>query len=140
MLSSHLRSKLPVVLGAVRGVPGLRYFSSTNHVLLNFVDSEGNAVKTVSAPVGQSLLEVAHANDIDIEAACGGQCACATCHMILPEDVFKLIPEPDEEELDMLDLAAEVTDTSRLGCQVTVIPEMDKMTIRLPSEALSQML
>lgn len=40
----------------------------------------------------------------------------------------------------MLDLAAEVTDTSRLGCQVTVIPEMDKMTIRLPSEALSQML
>ncbi|KAF4749535.1 Adrenodoxin, mitochondrial, partial [Perkinsus olseni] len=91
-------------------------------------------------PESQSLLEVAHSNDIDIEAACGGQCACATCHMILPEEVFKSIPEPDEEELDMLDLAAEVTDTSRLGCQVTVAPEMDKTTIRLPSEAVSQML
>ncbi|KAF4668103.1 hypothetical protein FOL47_003167 [Perkinsus chesapeaki] len=66
-------------------------------------------------------------------------CACATCHMILPEDVFSKLPEPDEEELDMLDLAVDVSDTSRLGCQVTVVPEMDNMVIRLPSEAVNQM-
>ncbi|KAF4674039.1 Adrenodoxin, mitochondrial [Perkinsus olseni] len=136
MLLSHLRSTLPTFLNAARRLPSLRYFSAANHVLLNFADTEGNILKTVNARLGQSLLEVAHANDIDIEAACGGQCACATCHMILPEEVFKSISEPDEEELDMLDLAAEVTETSRLGCQVTVTPEMDKTTIQLPSEAV----
>jgi len=58
------------------------------------------------------VLEVAHANKIEIEGACGGECACSTCHVIVDEDSFEKLPELELEEEDMLDLAAEVSDTS----------------------------
>ena len=50
--------------------------------------------------------------------ACGGETACSTCHVILAKDVFAALPEMSEAEEDMLDLAAGLKDTSRLGCQV----------------------
>ena len=74
----------------------------------------------VDVPVGKTLLEAAHDNDIDLEGACDGSLACSTCHLVLEESVFDALPEPEEEELDMLDLAFGLTDTSRLGCQVCV--------------------
>jgi ferredoxin len=64
----------------------------------------------VSGTVGSTLLEVAHANKIEIEGACGGECACSTCHVILDENSFEKLPEISLEEEDMLDLAHEVTD------------------------------
>ncbi len=62
--------------------------------------------------MGSTVLEVAHANKIEIEGACGGECACSTCHVIVDEDSFDKLPEIELEEEDMLDLAAEVSDTS----------------------------
>ena len=59
-------------------------------------------------------------------------CACSTCHLIFPVDVYDSLPEPSEDEEDMLDMAFGLTETSRLGCQVTVREEMDGMTVTMP--------
>lgn len=59
--------------------------------------------------------------------------ACSTCHVILAPEDYKKIPEPVDEENDMLDLAFGLTATSRLGCQVRLRPELEGMRVRLPS-------
>jgi len=59
--------------------------------------------------------------------------ACSTCHIILPEDAYDLLPEPEDDENDMLDMAFGLTDTSRLGCQVKLTKAMDGINITLPS-------
>lgn len=87
----------------------------------------------VEADVGLSILDVAHSNCIDLEGACEGSLACATCHVILEDDVYDKLLPPSEEEEDMLDLAFGLTATSRLGCQVILGKEHDGMRIRLPS-------
>lgn len=69
-----------------------------------------------TAGFGESLLEVAQENDIEIEAACDGTCACSTCHVILEKELYDKLPELLPDEDDMLDLAAGLTSTSRLGC------------------------
>lgn len=67
--------------------------------------------RVVAAKVGDSLLDVAQEHDIDIEGACGGEMACSTCHVILEQDVYDSLEEPEEEEEDMLDLALGLTET-----------------------------
>ncbi len=91
-----------------------------------------NSEKTVDAPVGISLLEVAHKNDIDLEGACEGSLACSTCHVIVDEKFFDQLPEAKEEEEDMLDLAFGLTHTSRLGCQITITEDLDGLKVKLP--------
>mmetsp|Transcript_23214 Transcript_23214/g.41938 ORF Transcript_23214/g.41938 Transcript_23214/m.41938 type:complete len:184 (-) Transcript_23214:128-679(-) len=88
--------------------------------------------KEVDAKVGTSLLQLAQANDIDLEGACEGVCACSTCHIILAEDLYDALPEASEDEEDMLDMAFGLTATSRLGCQITVTPEMDGQILEVP--------
>ncbi|VDK36220.1 unnamed protein product [Taenia asiatica] len=91
--------------------------------------------KTVPANVGDTLLDVVLENELDIDGfgACGGELACSTCHLILSDDVYNNLPNPpSEEELDLLDIAPIVTDTSRLGCQVVVSDEMDGAVIKVP--------
>lgn len=87
----------------------------------------------VLAREGETLLEVAHNNDIDLEGACEASLACSTCHVILEEKVYDSMEEPCEEEEDLLDLAYGLTHTSRLGCQIKVERAMEEMTVRLPS-------
>lgn len=82
---------------------------------------------------------MAHRNGIDIEGACGGQCACATCHVILPKTLYAKYPPTDDDENDMLDLAADVTSTSRLGCQVKVSEDFQGVDIKLPKSVVSQL-
>ncbi len=97
-----------------------------------FIDSEG-VEKTVDAENGLSILEVAHKNGIDLEGACEGSLACATCHVILEKEIFDSLNEPTEEEEDMLDLAFGLTHTSRLGCQIIINDDLDGIKIKLPS-------
>ena len=65
--------------------------------------------------------------------ACEGSVACSTCHVILPLEYYDLLPEPDDDENDMLDMAFGLTDTSRLGCQVKLTKELDGITATLPA-------
>lgn len=100
---------------------------------MTFIEPDGKRVE-VDAPLGLSVLEIAHRNDIDIEGACGGSLACSTCHVIVDQAWFGKLPELDEEEEDMLDLAFALTRTSRLGCQIIITGDLDGLTVTLPEE------
>lgn len=86
----------------------------------------------VSSPIGLSILEVAHKNNIDLEGACEGSLACATCHVIVDEKFYHKLESPTEAEEDMLDLAFGLTHTSRLGCQIILTEELDGIKVKLP--------
>ena len=103
-----------------------------------FIERNGNR-KEVDVPTQQSLLQVAHANDIDMEGACEGSMACSTCHVIVPDEWYSKLPKPIPAEEDMLDLTYGVARTSRLGCQITVTPELDGLTVRLPTTTRNMM-
>ncbi len=97
-------------------------------------------VQEVEAPVGVSVLEAAHSNDVPIEGACEGSLACSTCHVVVEDKkVFKSLPEATEEEEDMLDLAFGLTRTSRLGCQIILTEELDGLTLLLPEATRNMM-
>jgi ferredoxin len=69
-----------------------------------------------------------------MEGACGGSCACSTCHVIVTDpSTFDAMEEPDDDENDMLDLAFGLTETSRLGCQVRMSPALDGLVVKLPT-------
>ncbi|VDK74679.1 unnamed protein product [Litomosoides sigmodontis] len=87
--------------------------------------------------IGQSLYDVVVNADLSIDGygACEGTLACCTCHVILEPDHYKRLPAPIEEELDLLDLAPEATDFSRLGCQVKLTEEdLPSIQVVVPSE------
>lgn len=93
----------------------------------------------MEARVGQSVLDVAHDNNIDIEGVCESCLACSTCHVIVDPAFFKLLPLPSEEEDDMLDLAHGLTLTSRLCCQIILTEALDGILVRLPEETRNMM-
>ncbi|KAI0633943.1 2Fe-2S ferredoxin-type domain-containing protein [Trametes polyzona] len=102
-------------------------------IKVHFKDAKGNLIKTVEANEGDDILAIAHEYDIDLEGACEGSVACSTCHVILDPESYDKLPEPEDDENDMLDMAFGLTDTSRLGCQVRLTKELDGMTATLPA-------
>ncbi len=100
---------------------------------MTFIERDGSR-REVDAPIGLSVLEIARRNDIDIEGACEGSLACSTCHVIVDREWYDALPEATEEEEDMLDLAFDLTPTSRLGCQIVITEELDGLTVALPQE------
>jgi 2Fe-2S ferredoxin len=100
---------------------------------LTFVNKDGSET-TIDAPIGLSILEVAHHNDIDLEGACEGSLACSTCHVIIDKEFYDKLDEASEEEEDMLDLAFGLTSTSRLGCQIIITEKLDGLRVKLPKE------
>jgi len=82
-----------------------------------------------------SILDVLLAHGVHLEHACGGNCACTTCHVIVKGGEAKL-SEPAEEELDLLDKAPGLTATSRLGCQA-VISNDAEITILVPRHTIN---
>ena len=103
-------------------------------VPLTFVDSRDGQTIEFEAEVGKTVLEAALDHDVDIEAACGGELACSTCHVILEQALYDKLEPPDEEEEDMLDLAWGLEDTSRLCCQIKVSPELEGATFVIPED------
>ncbi len=95
--------------------------------------------KEVDAPLGLSVLEVAHKYGVDIEGACEGSLACSTCHVIVDPAWYPRLAKATEDEEDMLDLAFGLQATSRLGCQIVMTPELDGLTVKLPSATRSQL-
>ena len=106
---------------------------------MTFIERNGSA-KTVDAPSGLSVLEIAHRNDIDIEGACEGSLACSTCHVVIDDAWYARLEEASEDEEDMLDLAFGLTKTSRLGCQIILTEDLDGLTVRLPGETRNMLL
>ncbi|KAF8464128.1 2Fe-2S ferredoxin-type domain-containing protein [Kalaharituber pfeilii] len=132
---------------SLSSIPSTRTFSSSatlfhGHITppkpgeglkVTFID-KSNEPHTFEVSAGDNLLDIAQANDLDVEGACGGSAACSTCHVIVADrDMYDKIPEPDDDENDMLDLAFGLTETSRLGCQVKMTKELDGLVVKLPS-------
>lgn len=105
---------------------------------ITFILPKGESI-VVDAPVGLSVLEIAHENDIDLEGACEGSLACSTCHVIVESEWYDLLTPATEDEEDMLDLAFGLTHTSRLGCQIIMTEELDGLTVKLPSATRNMM-
>lgn len=99
-----------------------------------FVTADGAKV-TAQAETGVRLLQVAQNAGMPLEGTCEGQMACSTCHVIVSPDWFGQLPEASMDEEDMLDLAAGVTRTSRLSCQIELTDALDGIEVRIPGLA-----
>mgnify|MGYP001806383755 CR=1 FL=1 len=97
-----------------------------------FIERDGTR-REVDAPLGLSVLEIAHRNNVDIEGACEGSLACSTCHVVVDKAWYGKLSTATEDEEDMLDLAFGLTDTSRLGCQIIITEALDGLTVKLPA-------
>src|SRR5271170_4345555 len=118
---------------------------------VTFITPDGDRT-TLQVRAGDSLLDIAHEHDIDLEGptptlffecffwtvvdligACEGSLACSTCHVIVEPEFYDKMEEPTDEENDMLDLAPGLTETSRLGCQVIMCKDFDGIVVTLPN-------
>ena len=104
---------------------------------MTFITRNGTPMD-VDAPNGLSVMEIAHkhALNADIEGACGGSLACATCHVwVHPDWVDQCMPEDgdiSEDEEDMLDLAFDLKKSSRLSCQIMMSDDLDGLVVAVP--------
>jgi 2Fe-2S ferredoxin len=99
---------------------------------MTFIQRDDSRLE-VEAPLGLSVLEIAHKHGVDIEGACEGSLACSTCHVIVDPSWFDKLAAPTEDEEDMLDLAFGLQKTSRLGCQLVMTKALDGLVVRLPA-------
>ncbi len=99
---------------------------------MTFIERDGTR-KEVDAPLGLSVLEIAHRHGVDIEGACEGSLACSTCHVVVDAVWFDKLVPPTEDEEDMLDLAFDLQETSRLGCQLIMTEKLDGLVVKLPA-------
>lgn len=101
---------------------------------VTYIEFNGTAHE-VEVPVGLSLMRGAVGNNVPgIDADCGGECACATCHVYVdPAWLDKTgLPEPGSQEASMLSFAAVAEPNSRLSCQIQMRDELDGLTVRMP--------
>ena len=99
---------------------------------ITFVEHDGTE-HVVEIEEGSSLMEAAVNNSVPgIDADCGGDCACGTCHVIVEGDFFSKLAGAGDTEQQMLEMTPENESTSRLSCQVKLSEELDGMTVRLP--------
>jgi ferredoxin-2, mitochondrial len=104
-------------------------------ITVHFISADGDTTRSVSAQVGDRLLEIAQNDGQPLEGTCEGQMACSTCHVIVTASDFERLPPAREEEEDMLDLATGATRTSRLACQIILTEAMNGLTVRIPPES-----
>ena len=91
---------------------------------INVIDHEGSPHK-IEATVGFSIMEIIRDAGLDIEAICGGCCACATCHCYVDENWLEKISKADDDEESMLDQAMDIKKNSRLSCQIPFTEELN---------------
>lgn len=104
-------------------------------VTVTFIRANGERI-TTKGKIGDHLLDVVVNNNIDLDGfgACEGTLTCSTCHLIFKQEDFDRLPEKaGDEELDMLDLAYDLSDTSRLGCQITLTKDLDGLEVKVPA-------
>lgn len=99
---------------------------------VTYISTDGRQT-VVEAAAGDNLMDIAQANGVEMEGACGGSCACSTCHVIVDPEYFDKLPEPSDDENDMLDLAFGLTETSRLACQIHMDKSIEGIRVALPA-------
>ena len=98
-------------------------------------NTHDNKTHTIEVQNGLTVMEGAVQNDIPgIDADCGGGMACATCHVYVDENWMQKLPQKDDGEEDMLDMAFEPKKNSRLSCQIIVSDELDGLIVNIPSK------
>ena len=98
-------------------------------------NTHDNKIHTVDVQNGLTVMEGAVQNDIPgIDADCGGGMACATCHVYVKEEWWDKLPNKEDGEEDMLDMAYEPNKFSRLSCQIIVSNELDGLVVSIPSK------
>ena len=101
--------------------------------IIKVKDRDGG-VHELKADTGSTIMEIIRDAGLDIEAACGGCCACATCHVYITNDKIEKLNAMDDDEESMLDQAFNVEKSSRLGCQIEYTDDMDCMELTLAPE------
>ena len=106
-------------------------FLEMGNLKVTMTDVNGETRTFENVEEGTSLMELGKQNGVaGIMGDCGGGCACATCHVYVDQDWWNKVGEPDDIEFAMLDMVADVMrDTSRLGCQIKMKPELDGLTV-----------
>ncbi|MET0569111.1 MAG: 2Fe-2S iron-sulfur cluster-binding protein [Hyphomicrobiaceae bacterium] len=99
---------------------------------IRFLEHDGTE-HVVDAADGDSVMRIAIETGVPgLQAECGGNLSCSTCHGFIEQKFFDLLPPPDENEEMLLDGTIDPQPTSRLTCQITVTPELDGMTVQWP--------
>jgi ferredoxin, 2Fe-2S len=100
---------------------------------ITYIDS-GGTTRVIDAELGSTVMESAIKNGVpEIEAECGGACACATCHVYVDEQWLATTGGPSPMEEDMLDFGYDVRPNSRLSCQIKVTEELDGLIVSTPA-------
>jgi 2Fe-2S ferredoxin len=99
---------------------------------ITFIAYDGKR-RTVEVAPGTTLMRAATDNRVDgIDGDCGGNCACATCHVYIDPAWVDRLGARTPSEVDMLNLVAELRDTSRLACQIDIDPSLDGLIVTTP--------
>lgn len=103
---------------------------------ITFITHDGDQHE-VDAAVGSTIMEAAVSAMVPgIEADCGGNCICATCHVYVDSEWLDRLPPVDGAEEAMIDYTSEPMDNSRLTCQIEVTEEMDGLSVRIPESQM----
>ena len=101
---------------------------------INYINHSGKKIE-IEVDNGLTVMEGAIQNNVPgIDADCGGSMACATCHVYVEEPWFNKLPEPEDAEKDMIDMAFEPKKNSRLSCQIVVSDDMNGLTVKTPEK------
>ena len=100
---------------------------------IRVIDRDGNKHE-LEGDSNSTLMEILRDADLDIEAACGGCCACATCHVYINDQWLEKISPKDDDEESMLDQAFDVRNSSRLSCQINLSEDLDGIELELAPE------
>ncbi|KRX92056.1 Adrenodoxin [Trichinella pseudospiralis] len=104
-----------------------------SNIAVTFLTSQGDQFKAYGK-IGDTLLDLVFNENVPLDGfgVCEGTCSCSTCHVILKREQYECLPSPCEDELDMLDLAYGLADTSRLACQIVLTEQLDGMEVLVP--------
>lgn len=105
--------------------------SEAEIVNVTFIDKSGKRIP-IKGKIGDNVLYLAHRHGVEMEGACEASLACTTCHVYVHHDYQDKLPEAEEKEEDLLDLAPFLKENSRLGCQIILTKELDGLELELP--------
>jgi ferredoxin len=113
--------------------------ADSEHIRINVLSHDASAPVHVVARVGDTLQTLVERDTVlseYMECSCSGIAACGTCHVYVDPTYFRMLPPPEEAELDILDLVEDRKENSRLGCQFKLTKQLHDATFTLPEEVI----